>query len=98
MGLPGPPSPLLDTVPEPTIEPAPRRRVLAAWAISCGNENVMSRPALGRPSSTPLMDASSGRCTLPSAQVGPSALGVSAPGENAVDGLPGEEAEPVPRL
>src|SRR5579864_3419614 len=29
---------LLETVPEPTMEPAPSARVLAAWAISCANE------------------------------------------------------------
>src|SRR5215813_6151013 len=96
MGLPGPPASLLEMVPEPMMEPAVSRRVLAAWAISCGNENVMSTPALGRPSNLPLTEARSGRCTLPPDQAGPSSSGVTATGEKAVDGLPWKKPKPLP--
>ena len=43
-----------EIVPEPTMEPATSARVLAAWAINCGNENVISTPASGWPNTTPL--------------------------------------------
>src|SRR5262249_58439307 len=93
---PGRQGSLLEMGHEPTMEPPPSRRVLAAWAISCGNENVMSTPALGRPSNLPLMEAESGRCTLPADQAGPSSSGVTATGEKAVDGLPWKKPKPLP--
>ena len=54
IGLPGPPSRLFDTVPEPMMVPATSGRVLAAWAISVGKSKVMSTPASARPKGLPL--------------------------------------------
>ena len=87
MVLPGPPSSLLETVPEPMIVPAPSGRDLAAWAIRVGKSKVMSMPASGRPKSVPLSVESSGRLTLPPSQASPRTSGDTATGENADDGL-----------
>ena len=49
---------LLETVPEPTMEPASTSRVLVMWATSWGKLKTMSLPASGQPKSWPL------RCTV----------------------------------
>ena len=87
MVFPGPPSgPRFDTVPEPMIVPAPRARVLAAWAISVPKSKVMSTPASAAPSGSALSSTSSAPCSLPSCQAAPSASGVTATGEKAEAG------------
>ncbi len=67
--------------------PATSGRVRAAWAISVGKSKVMSRPASGRPNSSPFSRESSGRCSRPSCQAPPSSSGVTATGEKAEEGL-----------
>src|SRR5579885_1696412 len=77
----------LETVPEPMIVPASSARVRAAWAIRVGKSKFMSRPASGRPSSTPFTRLSSGKWMVRPSQAGPSSSGVAATGEKAVAGF-----------
>ncbi len=78
---------LFETVPEPRIVPAPRRRVRAACWISSGKPKVMSAPAFGWPISRPFTWLTSGRCSRAPSQAAPSASGVTATGEKALAGL-----------
>ena len=73
----------------------PKRRVLAACAISRAKSKVMSTPASGRPNGWPLMNESSGRCSLWSRQASPSSSGVTATGEKAQAGLPCRKPKPL---
>ena len=78
---------LFDTVPEPTMLPAPSSRVFAACATSSAKPKVMSPPAFGRPKGASLRVTSSGRCSFEPAQASPSSSGVTATGEKALAGF-----------
>src|SRR6202045_4656991 len=97
MGRPGPPSaPLLETVLEPTMVPAPKVLVLAACAIKAGKSKFMPVPASARPNGLPLRLTSKGRCKRPPSQDGPNSLGVTATGEKAEDGFDWKKPKPLP--
>ena len=71
------------------------RRVLAACSISRAKSKVMSVPASGLPNGLPLMNESSGRCSLWPRQASPSSSGVTATGEKALAGLPCRKPKPL---
>lgn len=83
-----------DTVPLPRIVPAPNARVFVMCATRSKNEKCISGPASGSPTSAPLSQVESGRCTRPSFHAWPSSSGVSANGENAVEGLLWKKPKP----
>ena len=56
-------------------------------SISRGKSKVMSTPASGCPSRSPLTCDTSGSSTFPPSQSAPSSSGVTATGENAVAGF-----------
>ncbi|MNQ20239.1 hypothetical protein D3C85_333240 [compost metagenome] len=86
---------MFDTVPEPTMLPAPSSRVFAAWATSWAKLKVMSSPAFGLPNGLSLRSTSSGKCSLLSAQSAPSSSGVTATGENALAAFDWKKPKPL---
>ena len=85
----------LDTVPEPTMDPASSSRVFATWAMSWVKSKVMSSPALGLPNSLPLSCTCRGRCSLRPSHAPPSSSAVTATGENAVAGFDCRKPKPL---
>ncbi len=78
------------------IVPAPSGRDFAACAISCPKSKVMSIPASGLPNNSSFRVDRNGRCALLSRHASPSSSGVTAIGENALDGLDWKKPKPLP--
>jgi hypothetical protein len=74
-------------VPEPRIVPARALRVFVMCASRRGKSKVMSTPASGLPKGAPLISTVSGRLILPPSHASPNSSGVTATGENAVEGF-----------
>ena len=84
----------LDTVPDPMIVPAVRRRVFAACAIKSAKLNAISRPEAA-PIRSPLRQMLSCMSTRRSRQASPSSSGVTAIGPKLVEGLAWRKPNPV---
>src|SRR3990167_3773489 len=78
---------VLETVPEPIMVPAPKFRVLAAWAIKVGKSNVISTPAFGQPNNFLFRCVINGKFTFLPSHALPNSSGVTATGEKAEEGL-----------
>src|SRR5690606_8342657 len=82
-------------VPEQTMLPADRGRVLAACATSCAQSHCMSTPACGAPNPSPLTWVPSGRCSWLPRQASPSSSGVTNTGDSVERGLDCRKPKPL---